>query len=250
MRHTREKAFTLVELLLASAITAVIIGGGIASMSAVLHVYKLEGNKSSAAETAQLILERMRLDLAAAYLSPHSDATRFVGTNLQNGDMETDNLMFMSCVNSPVQTGGGTSDMVEIQYYIDTDEETPERWLIRRFDPTPDQEPFTGGMTALLGPKVESLSFQYYDGEAWYENWDSNKGLPAAVNVTVGIFQPTRPEEVPTAERLKQFSSTIWLASRREITYEEALVQEEESTGGEASGSSSGGSSGGSSDNR
>jgi type II secretory pathway pseudopilin PulG len=228
MTRPHPNAFTLVELLLASSITAVIIGGGLMAMSVVLHAYKLEGNKGNLAETAQLILDRMRGDLNTAFLSPHNDVTRFVGYDLQGPQFDADSLTFISAVNSPVLTGGGTSDLAEIQYFIDTDEETPERWLIRRIDVTPDEDPFTGGTNALLGPKVVSLNFQFFDGIEWYPSWNSTKGLPAAVNITIGLFQPKRHDELPTVETLHQFSTTVWIASRREITMEEAWITEEE----------------------
>mgnify|MGYP000918770506 CR=1 FL=1 len=228
MRNPHADAFTLIELLLASTITTIIIGGGLMVMSMVLQAYKQEGNRSSAAETAQLILDRMRQDLNAAYLSPHQDMTRMVGYDQQSGLVDADSLTFISCINSPVLTGAGSSDLAEVQYYIDVDPETPERWLLRRFDATPDDDPFTGGSVALLGPKVESLDFQYYDSYTWWPDWDSQKGLPAAIIITIGIFQPLRPDEELTPDRLKTFSTTVWLAARRNITYEEALLVEEE----------------------
>ena len=241
MKNRTRNAFTLVELLVASSITVVIIAGSLLTVSFVIQTYKTEGNKENTAEIAQLVLERMRLDLSSIYISPFQDATRLVAYDQESEECDTDSLTFMSCINSPVLTGTGTSDLAEVQYFIDSDPDTPERWLIRRFDPTPDEEFFTGGTNALLGPHVESLNFMFFDGSSWFTSWDSKKGLPAAINITIGIFFAKTEDEVPTRENLQQFSTTVWLPARRDITAEEAMMPDEESASADTEGSSGGG---------
>ena len=211
------------------------------TLAFVMQTYKSEGNKENAAEIAQLALERMRMDLSSVYLSAHQDATRFVAYDLQSDQFDTDSLTFMSCVNSPVLTGAGTSDLAEVQYFIDLSPDTPEKWLVRRFDPTPDDDFFSGGTNALLGPHAESLNFLFFDGSQWVSSWDSKKGLPAAVNITIGLFFPKTPEDVPAPENLQQFSTTVWLPNHRAITAEEAMIEDEESTSADGSAAGGGG---------
>lgn len=213
--NSKENAFTLVELILAATLTAVILGGAFLSLSVMLRAYKEIGGMAEQAEAGRLILERMRADISAAYLSPHSDLTRFVGFNLQQGNFHADSLTFISRVNNPIETGGGSSDLAEVQFYVDLDDSTPEQWLLRRFDPTPDNDPFTGGQVALLGPNVISLNFEYFDGQAWWPSWDSESEIPMAVYVSFGIFVPRFPNEQPAAETLKTYSTTIWLSAYR-----------------------------------
>lgn len=216
MTGKKQGAFTLIELLMAATLTAMILGGAFASLSIVMKAYKELAGKTNHAEIARLILDRMRADLEAAFFSPHGDLTRFVGYDQIEGDLAADSLTFISAVNKPVDTGGGSSDLAEVQYYIDMDETTPERWLLRRMDYTPDLDPFSGGDIALLGPHVTSLDFQYFDGQMWWPEWDSTSEIPVAVNVTIGLFEASELNEEPRPENLKTFSTTIWIACYRE----------------------------------
>jgi general secretion pathway protein J len=216
MTTFKTAGFTLVELMMAATLTTLVLGGAFVSLSVVLQAYKLHGSKSNSADMANLIFERMRMDLASTFLSPHNAVTRFVGTDLMAEELPSDTLTFISTVNNPIETGEGSSDLTEIQYYIDMDEATPERWLLRRYDPTPDMDPFSGGTIALLGPKVCMLDFQYFDGDMWWPTWDSVQEIPICVNVTIGVFEPQNIWETPTPENVEQFSTTIWIATYRE----------------------------------
>lgn len=216
MRKQHTHAFTLVELMLAATITTVVIGGALVSLSSMLQAYKISTSGSNHASTARFIFERMEKDLAAAFYSPHDANTRFVCHDLTVNSLPADNLTFISTVNKPTETGDGTSDIVEIQYYIDGDDATPEKWLQRRYDPTPDMDPFTGGTTALLGPHVFFLDFQFYDGEMWWTQWDTVEEIPLLVNITIGFFTPTGLDQQPMPENIEQYSSIVRLVHYRE----------------------------------
>ncbi|MGI6456244.1 MAG: type II secretion system protein GspJ [bacterium] len=254
----RKRAFTLIEVILATTVSAMVLAGAFATLSTLLNAYKKQEGRYSSTDMAKLILDRMRQDISSAFMSPHRDITRFVCMDQQTGDFSTDILTFISNINSTIQTGQGTTDLAEVQYYIDLDDTTPERWLVRRYDITPDDDPFTGGTIALLGPKVVSLNFEFYDGEIWYPGWDSSAQLPVAVYITIGIFQPKSIDEQPTPENVSQYSTLIWLASYRQTTStggllegeepgaQEAEAASEEAVEAESSGSRGGGGGGGS----
>lgn len=229
MRDVR--GFTLVELLTATTITALVLGGAYFSLSVILRAYQQRGGAAADAEIANLILTRMGADLNSAFLSPHEDRTRFVGLNETNGEFGADTLTFISAVSDPTSLGEGSSDLAEVQYYIDLDDSTPERWLVRRFDNTPDEDPFAGGQIALLGPRVYSLDFQYYDGLEWLLEWDSDTDIPLAVNVSFRFFRPTEIGQEPSIEDMMEHSATFWLPLSRGLS--EATLSELE--GGTAS---------------
>lgn len=216
LRRQNNHAFTLVELMLAATITTVVIGGALVSLSSMLQAYKIITSGGKHAGTARFIFERMGKDLAAAFYSPHDANTRFVCQDLTVNGLPADNLTFISTVNKPTETGDGTSDIVEIQYYIDGDNATPEKWLQRRYDPTPDMDPFSGGMTALLGPHVLYLDFQFYDGELWWPQWDTVEEIPILANITIGFFTPSRIDQQPMPEDIEQYSSLVRLVHYRE----------------------------------
>lgn len=232
---SRQSAFTLIEVIMATTLSAMVLTAAFASLSILLKAYRQQEGMYSATDTANLILNRMVLDLNSAFFSPHQEMTRFVVMDQQEGNFDTDSLTFISTINKAMQTGEGTSDMAEVQYYIDLDEATPERWLLRRIDATPDNDPFTGGTIALFGPQVVSLDFQCYDGTEWWPMWNSSGSIPIAVNVTIGIYKPRSIDDAPSIENIQFFSKMIWLASYRqsskgpidETTPEEDQVQQQ-----------------------
>ncbi|MDP8245550.1 MAG: prepilin-type N-terminal cleavage/methylation domain-containing protein [Candidatus Hinthialibacter antarcticus] len=211
----RSPAFTLIELLVATTITSLVLSGAFFSLSVVLSAYKIRGGKTSDAEIANMIFTRMRTDLASTFISPHGDVTRFVGMDEQNGQFDADTLTFISMVNNPIEIGEGTSDLAEVQYFIDLDDSTPERWLVRRYDATPDDDPFSGGEISLLGPHIISINYEYYDGLMWWPEWNSEADLPIAVNINLGFYRPNELEQEPTPELLTQHNTTIWLTLSR-----------------------------------
>lgn len=229
---------------MAATLSGLVLTGAFLSLSVVLQAYKSQAGKSSTADSARLILDRMRRDLEATYFSPHKNMTRFVGVDSENTAMQQDKLMFIGCVNNPVETGEGTSDLAEIQYFNNSEDEAQSNnpWLMRRYDPTPDMDPFHGGDIALLGPNVIYLDFQYYDGEMWWPEWDSSESIPKAVYITIGLFNPEQLDQEPTEDLLVKYSTMVWLANYR---YVESQGQPGSTMGTEAESQGSGGRSGG-----
>lgn len=210
---TSRRAFTLVEVLLAASLSMIVITGALFTLSSMLRAYKSRAGVNQSAEIANLILNRIRTDLMSVYFSAHGNGCLMIGTDLNNGVFDTDRLVFKSTVNDPIQLGSGTSDVAEIEYFVDTDDGTPIEWLQRRYDFTPDDDPLTGGTLALLGPRVLSMDIIYYDGLAWWAEWESEEELPIAVNITLGIFFPEEMGQEVTPEVLRQYSTTVWLPS-------------------------------------
>jgi prepilin-type N-terminal cleavage/methylation domain-containing protein len=53
-----------------------------------------------------------------------------------------------------------------------------------------DGDPTTGGTERLLSSEVESIGFEFFDGQSWRGDWDTTTGerrIPAAVRVTYSL---------------------------------------------------------------
>ncbi|MFH1741364.1 MAG: prepilin-type N-terminal cleavage/methylation domain-containing protein [bacterium] len=211
-REERNSGFTLVELLLAATLGAMVITAAFTSISVVLKGYRQYKDRLDTYEPARTALARMSQELTAAFLSPHTGRTRFVGIQQEIDGIPMDQLTFVAVINDPQYAGEGESDLSEVQYYIDVDNETPERWLQVRYDPTPDDDPFSGGSSHLLGPHVVAMSLLYFDGEYWLGEWDSKEELPMAINITLGVLEDGKAEQ---PEQLTQFSTTVYPAVYR-----------------------------------
>src|SRR6185295_1963102 len=103
----------------------------------------------------------------------------------------------------------GEGDFCEVSYFLNQDPETGGYVLWRRRDPTPDDEPLSGGIREEIVRGVRGLRFEYYDGIVWYDEWGSPTsrgkkeksalkekpnvaGMPEAVRITLWIEPASR----------------------------------------------------------
>ncbi len=211
--HASAGGFTLVELILAGAIGAMVIVAAASTLMVAMKSHAARRDVTGIYEIGTTALDIMHRDLLSVFLAPADARTRFVAVDYEEQGRSMDQLIFMSTGYPTVESMGGESDLMEVHYYIDTDPSTEERWLQRRIDATPDDDPFTGGTNSLLGPHVASLDFQFYDGTDWWPSWDSKEEIPVAVSISLGVLEekPSAkrgaiPDEEPTL-----FNTMVWM---------------------------------------
>lgn len=166
-------AFTLVELMISAALTAMILVAAYVCLHAALTSQKLIHSRSDAAQTARAALALITADLRAA--CPLSAEFAFLGMRRTLGDADADNLDFAT-LNYSV-AGPGESDICEISYFLNRDPDTGALSLWRRRDAVPDGEPLSGGSRHEIAGNVRGLRFEYSDGLLWYDDWgDTDAG--------------------------------------------------------------------------
>ena len=196
----RASAFTLIELVISSALMVIIIAGAYVCLSSGIASQKLVETRADAAQSARVALALITADLRAA--CPLSRNLEFLGMDrdLEDGT-EADNVDFATHNYSPRQPREG--DFCEVSYFVSQDQKTGVATLYRRRDPTLDDEPLGGGSREELVPGIEGVRFEYYDGWEWFDEWGdaegkrkaetSNRdqpnltGMPEAVRVTIWI---------------------------------------------------------------
>jgi type II secretion system protein J len=206
VRRKNTAGFTLVEMLLAATVGALVVAAAFSSISVVLKGYRQSKDRVDLYEPARAALTRMSREISSAFLSPHAGRTQFYGIDQEIEGIPVDQLIFVAVVNEPAYADQTESDLCEMHYYIDVDPETPERWLQVRYDPTPDDDPSSGGTSYLLGPHIVAMSISYFDGEYWLPEWNSQEELPMAVNITLGV---TQDGNVERPEDIVQFSTLV-----------------------------------------
>jgi len=79
------------------------------------------------------------------------------------------------------------------------------------------------GPTRLLAPEIDFVLFRFYDGLAWYEEWDSSTigSLPRAVEVTIGIDSGGGQTNSTTSPRT--FRLVVAIPASDPLTDEESL---------------------------
>jgi len=146
----------------------------------------------------RLAMHRMAKEISMAYLSKHHNQQEPTTASCFKG--EDNQLQFTSFAHLRLRRDADESDQSEIGYFIDTVESVKGgkvSALMRREDPTIDEDPLKGGTVNVLAENVSSITFEYWDAtkeigdEAWVDEWDA-----CQEGNTVGERFPLLPERV------------------------------------------------------
>jgi len=209
--------FTLMEILLAFLILAIVMTTILASFNAVFSTTDTLENSGKYYDMAKNCLNRMVLDLDAVYVmqppfykKPEFDAPpdpyRIVGSNSDIGGTSFAALRFTSSAHIALDKSG-RQGIAEIVYYVQA---KPDGQLVlKRGDqlyPYPPFEERAGD--PVLCQDVKSLAFKYYDAEGdESEVWDSDSqesdhATPTAIGIQLEIGNETGSYAFETTVRL------------------------------------------------
>ena len=188
--HAVRRGFTIVELILAGVIAAMVLGALTVSMSQIVQAKSISRERLDAYVRADVALRNLRRDIVSTLRRDDLFFTRLViendSINSQLGQMDRDTLLvFNHRLRASREIDyNGEGVEYETAYRIDDDEWGPVLW--QRRDALPDQYPTAGGIVSPIAEGVVSLALEAYDGEQWLQDWDSDyDGIPHAVRVTV-----------------------------------------------------------------
>lgn len=198
--------FTLLEILLAILILAVVITTILGSFNAVFSTTDTLDNSARIHAMAKTCLNRIVADLEALMISQRPfykppgyddppDPYRIVGTASDGDGIGFADFRFASRAHLPMEKSKRTG-IAEIHYYIMAKEEGLP--VLKRSDKLYPYPPFEENSSdPVLCERVKSLAFTYYDDEGSdYEIWDSdseefNYATPSAVEIRLEIGDET-----------------------------------------------------------
>ncbi len=234
MRHNltapTARGFTLVEVMIAVAILATLtalVWGTIANVFNTRDYFEARNERT---QIVRMAMDRMAMELSSAYMAgpdhggevipgqeppPPTDEEEAQRRLLAREPIQfgfigkEDSVNFTSFAYVRTQEGERRGHHAEIGYSIRTrvDEATGERarQLVRREDPTYDDDITRGGALYVVVPEIERISFEYWDpGEVrigtmeeladgrWVRDWDTTRRehagrLPTRVRITMTI---------------------------------------------------------------
>jgi type II secretion system protein J len=206
-------AFTLIEVIISSALMAMIVVSAYLCLHAALSSQKLIEPRAAVLQNARVALGLMTADLRCA--CPLSKDFQFLGMHRMMGEVEADNLDFATHHYTPRRSREG--DYCQVSFYLDKDAESGELVLYRRRNPTIAFDPLAGGRREELARGLRGVRYEYYDGLDWYETWGevegqakaqsslrlrSNlSGMPEAVRITLWFDPNPRTKAAESPER-------------------------------------------------
>lgn len=212
-----ERGFTLIEIMVAVAILAVISVLLWQSSAVILNAKLRFEEEDTRVQEAMMALTRISDDLSMSYIyqTQAQLGTGAHGENLTKIEFEAkdggtqDALNFASMSNFRYIKGSEDIDRAEISYFLkqtEAEEKGDTGYaLVKRVQSPPDNEPEEGGVEYVVLDNVKEFDLQFYnkDTDKWTSSWDSNapefnKKMPRAVQVRLVIPDPNEPDESMT----------------------------------------------------
>lgn len=230
-RRLSQAGFTLVEMLVAVAILAmisVLIYGAFAGMKRSKEGIERVNDRY---REGRLAMSRISRELQSAYLSLQMplnpqlavQKTAFVGTQ----GTPADRVDFNSFSNRRIDRDSHESDQCEISYF---GSENPEDRgvfdLVRRISKHPDLEPTKGGRVDVLATDIDLFDLEYLDpltGQ-WVDTWDSTQAIgqpnrmPMQVRVLL-VLNGGRREADGRGQKTIRFMTKVDIQMKNPLTF-------------------------------
>lgn len=199
----REGGFTLLEIILAVALCALVMGLVYGIVLSTIQAAERVDELTAGSEIGPAILALIREDVAAAFL-PGKDQDYFVGQS-KNGRDRFD-FISSSAVFAAETAGAEPAihSVNEMGYQVKEAPGGGGLVLYRRVDPFIDAEPLRGGRLTAVVDNVLSFKVSYWDGKDWQPTWIASKmedKLPMSVRIELKIRVTDRTAEGGHADR-------------------------------------------------
>ncbi len=199
MQAKGQKGFTLVEVLLAVAITALAMVSVTTTFLSTLRAREEIDVLAEETEAGQRILNLLERDLQGLWHHNIKDNKIFLGRNIDIGGYDADRIDFLTSTDSISSVPDRQDNMAhttlsEVGYWLKENRESPglsELW--RREDPMIDDDIKTGGTFQLVSNRLRSFNLTYYDSVGYeaepIHEWDSSQEdtLPRRIHIEFTI---------------------------------------------------------------
>ena len=200
------KAFTLIEIIAALSLSLVTMGI-LQSALSIGFKSQIHTQFTTAPITiANTILKNIQDDLQAV-LPPTGIYTGVFTTQLDEeaqAEFETTSALSYYTTNTKTTANNKLAFVKQITLVLqpqNDDSETPRYSLIKTINTDfMNENPELEVKTQTIATNIHSLTYEFFNGEEWIEEWDStdyDNSLPIAVKVTLAINKTPHQEETP-----------------------------------------------------
>jgi len=168
----REEGFTLIEIMAALTIFALM---GVVVFSVVFDASKRSrviDREVKLQMAAGAILDLVTEDLKGTYIKS-GEFPFLLGEDVWQGDDQADTVQLITTSSMPVSPFVPNGGLSEVGYSLSFPDGGGLGTLFRREQFPPDLPDDEGGNTFAVSGKVRSFNVRYYDGDSWWDLWDS-----------------------------------------------------------------------------
>jgi type II secretion system protein J len=168
-RHkTHTSAFTLIELLLASIIGALIAASAVSVLRVAIISRQETHQHIEAAAPIRIAAAQIQQDLANLY-RPQTGQTKFIGSCDELADPPASRIIFHAVSRRKARPQLPEGDVYEIEYFLQQTD--AGSCLMRRLWPNPNPDDSPAGILIPLAENIVGFEVAYYDGKDWVHQW-------------------------------------------------------------------------------
>jgi type II secretion system protein J len=199
----RRSGFTLLEMILAIAVTAIVTSALFTTMSGTFKTRRQAEDHLAGREAARSVIQLVRSDLQCVPPAGGRISGVFIGEDLSGpGNDPADALTYITA-NSKYKSVQDLADLRQVELRLLKTSGEEDYYVLGRM--------VTGNLLATITPEPElqvlarrvvSLDIQYFDGNDWLDQWDSSErenALPAAVQLVL-VTAPELSQEIEDDE--------------------------------------------------
>jgi len=186
----RRRAFTLVEMLAALTIGALLVVAAVGATRALVGTRRSVDRRVERSEAARGAIDAIVTVLRNVRHDPVSDEPVVVGTQNETGETgDRIDLLVISGVRC--RPDGVESDQHEVSFFLGRPAGQHRTALMCRKDHALDDDPRGGGIVSVVAERIVALKFAYFnsDENLWLDEWSPLAPKPPdAVRVTVAAI--------------------------------------------------------------
>jgi len=194
-----KRGFTLLEIIVAVAITAMIGATIAAAFTSGFRAKELVESEAEQYRGIRTSMDRMVREIGAAFVSDRYDQRRYRDQNDRPTNFigARDKLLFTSMAHQRLYADAKESDQMVVEYAVHTSTKKGahgQQDLMRRENPNlyGEEKMDRGGVEDVLLEDVKRLEFSYWDSDLkdWVNEWDTRRLekksiLPTRVRITL-----------------------------------------------------------------
>ncbi len=204
-RKEAQPGLTLVELIVAMTLTVMVSGSTVAILRSTNAAQRRANTQLELQQQARAAVLTMASALANVNRYPDRK-TIFEGIDDFIDQMPADRISFSTISQKAIRLGQPESDVKQCEFYLASPPE--KRWpvLMRRTDPTRNEEPDQGGVIEIIAENILGLNIIYHDGTFWRDDWpQGTRARLLAVRIELAVATETDPPELWTTSRIVTF---------------------------------------------
>lgn len=184
-----DRGFTLLEVLVAFFILAILLGLLFQVVKDTDDVGRRVENGNRIYENIQVTFVRIREELLSTYLNQNDPLTYFIGNPQYSAENEHDTLLFSSLSQTRLMQNAPVSHLAGIQYILVPEKHGKDYILAHEQDTNLLSYGTQAVVAEPLMHHVKSLRFLYFDGQQWTNQWNSMQShlLPLLVKISMEI---------------------------------------------------------------